>query len=112
MIRESDDDERHRPRHKDQASMIRRYIIWRTTTPSTNDSATGILPISGCAKTARLIVHRGQVDVEVGSLASIPAGSYANGGRFVGAGWVCHGRRRQALDCLRNGGDHGGVPAR
>jgi hypothetical protein len=31
MVRESDDDERHRPRHKDQASMIRRnIIIWRT----------------------------------------------------------------------------------
>ena len=25
--------------HKEQASMIRRYIIWRTTTPTTNDSA-------------------------------------------------------------------------
>ena len=25
--------------HKEQASMIRRYIIWRTATPTTNDSA-------------------------------------------------------------------------
>jgi transposase len=25
--------------HHEQASMIRRYIIWRTTTPTTNDSA-------------------------------------------------------------------------
>jgi hypothetical protein len=49
----------------------------------------------------------------VGKLMLTPASFALSGGRHVTvggvawAGWVCHGRGRQALECLRNGGDHG-----
>jgi hypothetical protein len=50
----------------------------------------------------------GKVMLKSASSASNPSGSMC-GGRFCLGGCPCHGRGLQALDCLRNGRDHGEV---
>ena len=48
----------------------------------------------------------GQVDVDVGLGCPCPAGPHVTVSGVAWAGWVCHGRGRQAPECLRNGRDH------
>ena len=49
----------------------------------------------------------GKLMLTSASFAPVPAGPHVTVGGIAWAGWVCHGRGRQALECLRNGRDHG-----
>jgi hypothetical protein len=56
-----------------------------------------------------LSFHRGQGDVEAGLVCLKSQWGPCAAVGFAWAGCPCHGRGLQALDWLRNGGDHGEV---